>query len=275
MARELLSADKLTILTRDEMSTVEVMLGMTQGYVLDFSDRTFNDFIKRNWNIDATAPTYKELGTSKANRLRGLLRALKDHARADVLQKFLEYRNHPSRASSFEEVSPDLEAAYLAIISRLNGLNPTIDSANWTGRPSLQRRVVEIRAMAPYVLHGLEQLIGLVEDQRFNDPETADALDSLRRLHQAMGDLIEAIDQQRPITEIVSTIEAYGAKFGIALKGGAKVFAVAPAMTLGISHMLAWMINATPDTGLVATVYAAIVGADALKSFTAQPKDRP
>ncbi|MHC0612717.1 hypothetical protein [Komagataeibacter oboediens] len=52
-----------------DMWLVDQALDMTQGYVLDFSDKTFNDFVRRKFNIDATAPTYTIDGGSKAKRL--------------------------------------------------------------------------------------------------------------------------------------------------------------------------------------------------------------
>ena len=53
-----------------DMWLVDQALEMTQGYVLDFSDKTFNDFVRRRFGIDATAPTYIVDGVSKAKRLR-------------------------------------------------------------------------------------------------------------------------------------------------------------------------------------------------------------
>lgn len=265
MARPLKSSDGFTILSPDEMATIEAVLAMGSGYVLDFSDRTFNDFAKRHWNVDATAPAFTELGTSKANRVRGLLTAFNDGARAEVLQKLIDYRNHPSRRSKFDEIGPDLEAAYRTIIKRLGGDHITVDPTSWTGRPSLEARVVQIRAMAPLVMDSLIDLINRIEEQRFNDPETADALEALKQLHAALGDLIEAIDMRRPLTTIVDAIRRHGDKLGNAVQGGAKLLAVAPALTFGVSHMLAWMFEMKADTTLISAIYAAIVGADALK----------
>lgn len=265
MARPLKSSEGFTILSTDEMTTIEAVLAMSSGYVLDFTDRAFNEFVKRNWNVTATAPAYTKYGTSKANRVRGLLTAFDNGIRAEILQKLIDYRNHPSRRSSFEEISPELEDSYRAIIRRLGGKQVEIDSSSWTGRPSLEMRVVEIRAMAPRVLDGLADLINLIEERRFNDPETADALEHLKQLHTELGALIEAIDMQRPLTTIVDAIRRHSDKLGNAVQGGAKLLTVAPALTFGVSHMLAWMFETKPDTTLVGAIYAAIVGADALK----------
>ena len=42
---------------------------------------------------------------------------------------------------------------------------------------------------------------------------------------------------------------------------------VAPAMTFGVMHILAWVTGVPIDSTLASTVFGAIVGADALKSF--------
>jgi Abortive infection C-terminus len=49
---------------------LERFFQMGAGYVLDFSDRTFRDFILRVVGIDINDEKYKAGGTSKANRLR-------------------------------------------------------------------------------------------------------------------------------------------------------------------------------------------------------------
>ncbi|WCT74908.1 hypothetical protein PQ455_06735 [Sphingomonas naphthae] len=274
MAQDLHDAANKIIFDRNEMATIELILGMGHGYVLDFSDRTFNEFVRRHWNLDATAPTYIELGTSKANRLRGLLRAFNDQARADVLQKFLDYRNHPTRADDFESVNPDVEKSYVDIIQRLIGNEDVTDSAGWTGRPSLQARVAAIKVIAPIALGELKNLIDSVEARRFNDPETADALRHLKELHGAIGQLIEAIEDGRPIATIVSSIELHRSQLLDSAERGAKIFVVAPALALGVAHLLCWISGTTIDSGMMSTVYASLVGADALSGVGREMKRR-
>ena len=50
---------------------LEKFLDMGSGYVCDFSDRTFRDFIIENVEIDIYTDGYEVGGTSKANRLLG------------------------------------------------------------------------------------------------------------------------------------------------------------------------------------------------------------
>lgn len=48
---------------------------------------------------------------------------------------------------------------------------------------------------------------------------------------------------------------------------GAKLAVVAPTMTFGVMHILAWITGVPIDSTMVSTVFGTIVGADALKSF--------
>lgn len=64
---------------------------MNGGYVLNFSDRTFQDFVLENANIDVYTPGYERGGTSKANRLRTFWRKESDTVTAKLLEGLLEY----------------------------------------------------------------------------------------------------------------------------------------------------------------------------------------
>jgi hypothetical protein len=53
-----------------EKRDIETALGMGSGYVLDFSNRTFAEFIGASIGIDIYAGHYSDFGSSKANHLR-------------------------------------------------------------------------------------------------------------------------------------------------------------------------------------------------------------
>ncbi|WP_333611671.1 abortive infection family protein [Brevundimonas bullata] len=108
-----------------DMWLVDEVLGMTQGYVLDFSDKTFNDFVRRTFGIDVTAPIYTVDGTSKAKRMRAFLRALVPGAQAEVLRKFWAYRQRSSTASP--PLEPRVESAFFEMVARLEGSSQPID----------------------------------------------------------------------------------------------------------------------------------------------------
>lgn len=56
-------------LSRSECRKLEQLFGMSSGYVLSFSDRTFGEFFDE-YRVEIDAPQYKVKGTSKANRMR-------------------------------------------------------------------------------------------------------------------------------------------------------------------------------------------------------------
>jgi hypothetical protein len=58
-------------LTYVEKRKLEQFLGMSSGYVLDFSNRTFAEFVRDSTGIDIYDSSYDYASGSKANRLRG------------------------------------------------------------------------------------------------------------------------------------------------------------------------------------------------------------
>ena len=58
--------------TTQERGRLEQFLGMSEGYVLDFSDRTFGDFVFEAAGKDIHSENYTTEGTSKAKKLRAL-----------------------------------------------------------------------------------------------------------------------------------------------------------------------------------------------------------
>lgn len=59
-------------LTFLEKGSFESLLCMGSGYVLDFSDRTFQEYIGETTGINIYDAKYNYRSGSKANRLRGL-----------------------------------------------------------------------------------------------------------------------------------------------------------------------------------------------------------
>ena len=253
------------------MQIVERVLGMGTGYVLDFSDRTFDEFIAHEIGIDATAPRYSVDGGSKARRLRRILHSLSGGQQAKLLRSFLKHRDSPARAGSLDLLDDEWRQSYDKIIRALEQQATDADTAyaasSWTGRRTIREQVAIVRGLAPIALREIDELAAIVASKRFNDPITADAVQCLRELHMQLGELIAAIDQGKMTREAVEAIEANRQRLVHYVKEGAKLTMVAPTMTFGIMHVLAWMTGVPIDSTLVSTVFGAIVGADALKSL--------
>lgn len=131
-----------------DMWLVDQALGMTSGYVLNFSDATFNDFVRRKFGIDATAPTYTVDGTSKGKRLRALLRSLVPGAQAEVLRAFWGHRQQVTNNGMHSDLEPQVESDFLAMVARLEGSEQPIDLAvveAFTDDPTLAELIEAIQ----------------------------------------------------------------------------------------------------------------------------------
>jgi len=78
-------------LTSLEKLKLEKMFEMEGGYVLDFSNRTFQEFILENLNVDIYNAKYSYYSGSKANRLRALWTKESNRVVGELTDKLLEY----------------------------------------------------------------------------------------------------------------------------------------------------------------------------------------
>jgi hypothetical protein len=78
-------------LTALEKRTLEKFLGMSSGYVLDFSNRTFEDFILDSTGRDIWSEKYRYASGSKANCLRAFWAKEPNHIVGKLLADLLEY----------------------------------------------------------------------------------------------------------------------------------------------------------------------------------------
>lgn len=259
------------LISPSDMQVVERVLNLKTGYVLDFSDRTFDEFIAHEVGIDATAPRYSVDGVSKARRLRRILHSLAGGQQAKLLRALLKHRDSPARSGSVDLLDDEWRRSYDEIIrgleQQVTDADNTYAGSSWTGRRTIREQVAIVRGLAPVALREIDELASLVESKRFNDPITADAVQCLRDLHKQLGELISAIDRGSMTRDAVEALEANREKLAHYIKEGAKLTTVAPAMTFGIMHILAWLTGVPIDSTLVSTVFGAIVGADALKSL--------
>lgn len=108
---------------------LEKFLEMSGGYVCDFSDRTFRDFIMEATGIDVYSVGYEDGGTSKANRLRTFWKKEDDLVIANLLKEIIEYQKVRKQTSGKELAVTD-EVLYkecTAIAAKLLGSNLVMD----------------------------------------------------------------------------------------------------------------------------------------------------
>lgn len=117
----------LSSLTDIEKRYLETLFEMNTGYVLDFTDRTFYDFIQNITGVDIHAIKYKIYGSSKAKKLRAFWQTESDVVNGRVLKNLLErYKfNVDSGRVKFNE---KIYSECIKITNRLLGVKNTINS---------------------------------------------------------------------------------------------------------------------------------------------------
>ena len=74
-----------------ERDCIEGLFGMGSGYVMDFSNRTFAEFLRESSRVDIYSDKYANQGDSKAKRLRAFIEVEPDALVGKVLSDLLEY----------------------------------------------------------------------------------------------------------------------------------------------------------------------------------------
>lgn len=105
---------------------LEKFLDMGSGYVCDFSDRTFEDFILESTGVDVYAMGYEVGGTSKANRLRTFWKKEHDYLAAKLLRDILEYWKTQKTTSpeGFKTADKTAHQECIKIVERLESGSP-------------------------------------------------------------------------------------------------------------------------------------------------------
>jgi transcriptional regulator with XRE-family HTH domain len=107
-----------------EKRKFERPLGMGNGYVLDFSNRTFAEFVNDSTGEDIYADRYNHGSGSKANRLRGFWAEAPNHKVARLIADLLD---HGEELGAFKNDPPELLQACRNIIARLEQAQPVAD----------------------------------------------------------------------------------------------------------------------------------------------------
>ena len=119
-----------------EMRFLDELFEMESGYVLDFKNRTFDEFFQSEVGLDIYDPAYELNGTSKAKRLRTFLQVGQKAAVHKALRALWEYREAIRRRSGTEESLPTARDELSAIVERLGGSPLPANKSPPTTRPS-------------------------------------------------------------------------------------------------------------------------------------------
>ncbi len=86
----------MSTLTYREKRSLENLLGMSNGYVLSFGDRTFGDLFDEIAGVEIHSEKYQSKGTSKAKKLRAFWEIESDSLVGEVLSVLIhEYQDSP------------------------------------------------------------------------------------------------------------------------------------------------------------------------------------
>lgn len=139
-----------------------------------------------------------------------------------------------------------------------------IKSSGWTGRRPLKEQIRIVLGIAPTTRQSIAQLIEIVEEKRFNDPATDEALQALRDLHTALGELIDRAESNRPMEEVFAAVEGHKGRLVSAVREGAQIMVTAPALAVGASYMLSLLSGFPVSDAMLSTLCATMMGKDAL-----------
>jgi hypothetical protein len=107
-----------------DMRLIDDLFEMGDGYVLNFSNKTFAEFFDDELGIDIDDSRYDVEGTSKAKRLRFFLKNCDLQVRIQTLLALWEYREVDRRRNRTEETIQDAEEEFYSLIERLGGKRP-------------------------------------------------------------------------------------------------------------------------------------------------------
>jgi hypothetical protein len=115
----------MSSLTMRDKRVLEDVLGMGSGYVLNFSDQTFADFVHEAVDVEIRGDEYTINGSSKAKKLRAFWDIESDYLVGRLLNALIDY----AEETAHETTEEDKKKADLcrAIATRLLAGGPSLD----------------------------------------------------------------------------------------------------------------------------------------------------
>lgn len=152
-------------LTYIERANIEKLLGMKSGYVMDFSDRTFQEFVEEAVGLDINNKKYHYASNSKANRLREFIKVESNFTFGKLLSAFCDYWLSKVRTGDIDPRDDEIfykECVKIAERLKQGGIVEHIDAI----QPNVEDR--DFKLLAKSIRESIEK----------NEPEAA-----LDRLH--------------------------------------------------------------------------------------------
>lgn len=190
-------------LTSAERRKLERAFGMASGYVLNFSNRTFEEFILDSVRIEIYDEQYNYGSGSKANRMRALWDIEPNHVvgkvLGDILDEWEEWNQKTYNPSTGEYETPRFPDDCVKIVERLkfNSPVPEIEAL----KPNADDRDFEAlaRAVKEYIKRnepetGLDRLhTFVVKYVRNLCVENGISVERSKPLHSAFGEYVKSL----------------------------------------------------------------------------------
>ena len=205
-----------------EKRSLEKLLQMSSGYLLNFSNNTFAEFVAEAVSIDPYSAKYDFAGSSKASRLRGIWQSEPNHVVGKLLTMLLDYeRDH----LSYSDVDDTLRAQCRKVAGRLlqganvedvAALTPNTDDRDFEALASEIRAILDRNTPE----NGLDRLhTFVVEYMRVLHQKHFGAKpDRDKPLHSLVGEYIKILKQkgmiqsdmtERILKSSISVMEAF------------------------------------------------------------------
>ena len=141
-----------------DMPILDEVLVMGDGFVLNFSNRTFADFFREELQVDIDHPRWEAQGGSKAKRLRYYLRQADRRTALNTLNALWEYRQISGVTHDYPTLDDTVRDAFFRILERLGAppqshagssttsSQPSIDAG---AASSLADRLLQVSKLEP------------------------------------------------------------------------------------------------------------------------------
>lgn len=207
-------------LTSIEKIKIEKLLGMSSGYVLDFSNRTFENFVVESVGKDIFDEKYSFGSGSKANRLRAFWKSEPNFLVGKLLNYILAYILELPRPPGNEQLYTDCKKIATRLIegapvSELSAITPNSEERDFEVLAKSVREAINRNEPET----GLDRLhTFLVRYVRVICKKHGISFDRDKPLHSLFGEYVKKIKQlgliesemaERILKSSISTMEAF------------------------------------------------------------------
>jgi hypothetical protein len=207
-------------LTNIEKRQFEKLFGMSDGYVLNFSNRTFDEFVIDSTGLSIMEEKYNQASGSKANRLRAFWSTEPNHVVSKLLRDLI-------RCVSLHEASAEIQKAYddcCRAVARLSGESVLQEIVELTPNSTEKEFAVLARAVRESIERnepevGLDRLHTFtVKYLRVLCEQRGIPTDRDKPLHSLAGEYVRALKEdghlesqmtERILKTSISTLEAF------------------------------------------------------------------